>query len=127
MKQKGGKGYADKSKPAGPRVVNDKSNAKANDKPKSAGPQVVNNKLKPAGPRSTVRGPPVPVLVSILIGFISTSIMASSLIRLGPQYLEPIYGNVLPNLGFFHGVVISLVLGGILGSIYWQRILAAHE
>ncbi|KAJ2839446.1 hypothetical protein J3B01_000660 [Coemansia erecta] len=127
MKQKGGKGYADKSKPAGPRVVNDKSNAKANDKPKSAGPHVVNNKLKPAGPRSTVRGPPVPVLVSILIGFISTSIMASSLIRLGPQYLEPIYGNVLPNLGFFHGVVISLVLGGILGSIYWQRILAAHE
>ncbi|KAJ2312911.1 hypothetical protein IWW52_004724 [Coemansia sp. RSA 2704] len=67
-------------------------------------------------------GPPVPVLLSIVVGLTSTNILASSLLRLGPQYLEPVYGNVLPRLGFTHSAVISMVLGSIIGSSYWRRI-----
>ncbi|KAJ2162389.1 hypothetical protein GGF46_000753 [Coemansia sp. RSA 552] len=87
---------------------------------------------RPAGAQPAARseqraveagGPPVPVLLSLLIGLVTTTILASSMARLGPQYLEPIYGNVLPYLGFFHGTVVSMVLGGILGSAYWRRVV----
>ncbi|KAJ2616797.1 hypothetical protein H4S08_000633 [Coemansia sp. RSA 1365] len=76
---------------------------------------------------SGVVGPPTPILISIFIGFTSTNILVSSLIRLGPQYLEPVYGNVLPYWGFFHGTVVSLVLGGVIGFSYWRYILASMD
>ncbi|KAJ2801075.1 hypothetical protein H4R20_003823 [Coemansia guatemalensis] len=79
----------------------------------------------PALPRAV--GPPMPVLISIFIGLMSTTILVSSLIRLGPQYLEPVYGNVLPYWGFFHGTVVSLVLGGVIGFRYWRHILATTD
>ncbi|KAJ2082932.1 hypothetical protein H4R24_001202 [Coemansia sp. RSA 988] len=79
----------------------------------------------PKPPRAV--GPPIPVLISIFIAFTSTNILVSSLIRLGPQYLEPVYGNVLPYWGLFHGTVISLVLGGVIGFRYWHHILATMD
>ncbi|PIA16953.1 hypothetical protein COEREDRAFT_92336 [Coemansia reversa NRRL 1564] len=78
------------------------------------------------GPSGVV-GPPMPILISIFIGFTSTNILVSSLIRLGPQYIEPVYGNVLPYWGFFHGTVVSLVLGGVIGFSYWRYILASMD
>ncbi|KAJ1734303.1 hypothetical protein LPJ61_001150 [Coemansia biformis] len=74
-----------------------------------------------------VAGPPGPILAAIVIGFTSTTILTSSLIRLGPQSLEPVYGNVLPYLGFFHGLVVSLVLGGVIGARYWRHAIAAQS
>lgn len=68
-------------------------------------------------------GPPLSVMASIAIGFMTTNILISSMIRLGPKYLEPVYGNVLPYVGLLHGVVASVVVGGILGVRYWQYIL----
>ncbi|KAJ1991833.1 hypothetical protein GGI25_003194 [Coemansia spiralis] len=78
--------------------------------------------------KSTVfADPPTPILISIFISFMSTAILVSSLIRLGPQYLEPVYGNVLPYVGFFHATLVSLVVGGIAGSVYWRHILAVAD
>ncbi|KAJ2714301.1 hypothetical protein H4R19_001802 [Coemansia spiralis] len=74
-----------------------------------------------------VPGPPAPVLASLFIGFTSTIIAVSSLIRLGPQALEPVYGNVLPYLGFFHGLVVSLVLGGVAAARYWRHAIVAQS
>ncbi|KAJ2768214.1 hypothetical protein IWQ56_003028, partial [Coemansia nantahalensis] len=76
---------------------------------------------------ASVAGPPGPILASLLIGFVSTVIVVSSLTRLGPQALEPVYGNVLPFLGFFHGLVASLVLGGVAASRYWHHAIVAQS
>ncbi|KAJ1666353.1 hypothetical protein IW140_001082 [Coemansia sp. RSA 1813] len=73
---------------------------------------------------AALAGPPVPILISILISFTSTTILVSSLIRLGPQVLEPIYGNILPFIGYMHVTIMCLGVGAIMGCVYWRRILS---
>ncbi|KAJ1939307.1 hypothetical protein FBU59_004166, partial [Linderina macrospora] len=81
---------------------------------------------KVLGPRTSApAGPSLPTIFSIFIGFMSTNILSSSLIRLGPQYLEPVFGNVLPYLNYFYGIMFSFILGGLMGSSYWRYILSA--
>ncbi|ORX73741.1 hypothetical protein DL89DRAFT_263760 [Linderina pennispora] len=87
---------------------------------------VLDAAYKVLGPRTTApAGPSLPTVISIFIGFMSTNILSSSLIRLGPQYLEPVFGNVLPYLNYFYGILFSFILGGLMGSSYWRYILSA--
>ncbi|KAJ1741492.1 hypothetical protein LPJ68_002785 [Coemansia sp. RSA 1086] len=77
----------------------------------------------PGPPAPEAASPPIPILISTFIVFVTGNILISSLSQLGPQYLEPIYGNIFSSLGFYHGTVISLILGAIIGTYYWRHIL----
>ncbi|KAJ1722652.1 hypothetical protein LPJ53_002956 [Coemansia erecta] len=75
--------------------------------------------------RMAVAGPAGPVAMAIAISFLTSSILSGSMLHVGPQYLEPLYGNVLPQVGFLHGVAASAILGGIVGVSYWRHMLGA--
>ncbi|KAJ2394356.1 hypothetical protein GGI05_002072, partial [Coemansia sp. RSA 2603] len=75
--------------------------------------------------RLAISGPAGPVTMAIVISFLTSSILSGSMMHVGPQYLEPLYGNVLPQLGFLRGVAFSAVFGGVLGLSYWRRILGS--
>ncbi|KAJ1958831.1 hypothetical protein EC988_000050 [Linderina pennispora] len=104
-----------------------KKQTKGNDSPQLTDSKpVLDAAYKVLGPRTTApAGPSLPTVISIFIGFMSTNILSSSLIRLGPQYLEPVFGNVLPYLNYFYGILFSFILGGLMGSSYWRYILSA--
>ncbi|KAJ2776877.1 hypothetical protein H4R18_005444 [Coemansia javaensis] len=68
--------------------------------------------------------PAGPTLAAICVALASTAVLASSLIRLAPRALEPVYGNVLPYWGFAHGLVASAALGAALGRSVWRRMAA---
>ncbi|KAJ2721345.1 hypothetical protein GGI07_004015 [Coemansia sp. Benny D115] len=72
-------------------------------------------------------GPPWPTVISIVVALMTASITVATMLHLGPQYLEPLYGNVLPQVGFMRGAVASAVLGGVLGARYWRRIVAPNR
>ncbi|KAJ2501297.1 hypothetical protein GGI11_007806 [Coemansia sp. RSA 2049] len=69
-------------------------------------------------------GPSALILISILISFISTAIIVASLIRMGPQILEPVYGNILPHSGCSSATVTSLAIGAAIGLVYWRHIVS---
>ncbi|KAJ2905962.1 hypothetical protein GGI21_004102, partial [Coemansia aciculifera] len=73
------------------------------------------------------RGPSATVVASMVIGFVTSSIMVSTVMQVGPAYLEPVYGNVLSHQWFGNGVIASLAVGAALGSKYWRRLAAPSE
>ncbi|KAJ2778623.1 hypothetical protein GGI15_004123 [Coemansia interrupta] len=77
--------------------------------------------------KMAIAGPAGPVAMAIAISFLTSSILSGSMLHVGPQYLEPLYGNVLPQLGFLHGVAASATLGGVLGVACWRRIASSAD
>ncbi|KAJ1889591.1 hypothetical protein GGI09_006546 [Coemansia sp. S100] len=57
---------------------------------------------------------------AMVIGFATSSIMMSTIMQVGPTYLEPVYGNVLAHQWFTSGIVISMAVGAALGSRLWR-------
>ncbi|KAJ2820457.1 hypothetical protein FBU31_005218 [Coemansia sp. 'formosensis'] len=50
----------------------------------------------------------------------------STIMQVGPTYLEPVYGNVLAHQWFTSGVVASMVVGAALGSRLWRVLSTAQ-
>ncbi|KAJ2000897.1 hypothetical protein GGI04_000027 [Coemansia thaxteri] len=80
----------------------------------------------PGSGRSPPRHPPrqrpaAAGWAAIAIGFVATSVMLASVVRLGPQYLEAVYGNVLSQQWFAHGMAGSVAAGAGLGWAFWRR------
>ncbi|KAJ1920151.1 hypothetical protein H4219_001524 [Mycoemilia scoparia] len=60
-----------------------------------------------------------------LISLTTSAIVASTMMRLGPQYLEPVYGNVLPYINYQWYVLASVLYGAALGAVYCRRNITA--
>ncbi|KAJ1676449.1 hypothetical protein EV182_008170, partial [Spiromyces aspiralis] len=56
-----------------------------------------------------------------LLCVITNSLTGASLMQLGPQYLEPVFGNVLPYVNYRWAVALCLVYGAFLGGIWFKR------
>ncbi|KAJ1898410.1 hypothetical protein LPJ66_002772 [Kickxella alabastrina] len=67
------------------------------------------------------------IIITIAITLMISSRTAGALLTLGPQYLEPLYGNVLAQLGFLRALLVVMAAGGALGVLYWRRILARKQ
>ncbi|KAJ2889063.1 hypothetical protein FB639_000182 [Coemansia asiatica] len=74
---------------------------------------------------SQIEQPAALTMASIVVALLTINVLGSFLVRLGPQYMEPLYGNVLPQVNFKHGMMTSLAVGGFLGLGCWRRIRAA--
>ncbi|KAJ2600276.1 hypothetical protein GGF39_001854 [Coemansia sp. RSA 1721] len=69
--------------------------------------------------------PSVLTMTCITIALMTTSILAGFMVSLGPQYMEPLYGNVLPRVKFMRGLVASLVVGGLMAMGCWRHVLVS--
>ncbi|KAJ2064226.1 hypothetical protein GGI17_001111 [Coemansia sp. S146] len=59
-------------------------------------------------------------VAAMVIGFVTSSIMMSTIMQVGPTYLEPVYGNVLAHQWFTSGIVACMAVGAALGSRLWR-------
>ncbi|KAJ1905958.1 hypothetical protein LPJ81_001629 [Coemansia sp. IMI 209127] len=98
---------------------------KTTQKAPAASPEASGSRSDAASSAAALGGPPVAILLCILISFTSTTILVSSLIRLGPQVLEPVYGNILPVIGYTQATAMCLCVGAGMGAVHWRHILSA--
>ncbi|RHZ78145.1 hypothetical protein Glove_167g96 [Diversispora epigaea] len=51
-----------------------------------------------------------------------TPILASTILQVAPRYIEPVYGNIFPNVYFYEFCLISLIFGTIFGIGFVTKI-----
>ncbi|KAJ2707859.1 hypothetical protein FB645_000422 [Coemansia sp. IMI 203386] len=73
---------------------------------------------------SQLEQPAAPAIAFIILALITASALSGIMVSLGPQHMEPVYGNVLPQVNFLHGVLVSMAIGGLMALGFWRRILA---
>ncbi|KAJ2030288.1 hypothetical protein IWW57_001262 [Coemansia sp. S610] len=70
-------------------------------------------------------GPRATTAAAMAIGLATSTIMMSTILQVGPAYLEPIYGNVLAHQWFASGIVVCMAVGAALGSRLWRGLTTA--